>query len=296
VHFSQDDLIHFQPKFEFFVGIDSDGCVFDSMEPKHKECFCPVFIEKWNLAAISKYAREAWEFVNLYSKDRGCNRFHALQKAFDLLRERPEVKRRGVQIPTLPVFKAWTERETRLGNPALTAEVERTGDAELKRVLDWSLAINEAVKRVVKEVPPFPLVRECLQKLHDRADTIVVSGTPAEALRRDWQEHDLDQYVSIIAGQEMGSKKQHLEFATKGKYATDHVLMIGDAPGDFKAAKANGALFFPINPGAEEESWELFYNEALDKFLAGQYSGAYESRLIEEFDRLLPIKPAWRTK
>ncbi|MCU0645266.1 MAG: HAD family hydrolase, partial [bacterium] len=74
--FSRDDLIHFQPQHDFFVGIDSDGCVFDSMEPKHKECFCPVTIEKWDLAPISKYAREAWEFVNLYSQDRGCNRFH----------------------------------------------------------------------------------------------------------------------------------------------------------------------------------------------------------------------------
>ena len=24
---------------EFFIGFDSDGCVFDSMEVKHKECF-----------------------------------------------------------------------------------------------------------------------------------------------------------------------------------------------------------------------------------------------------------------
>ncbi|HCR31211.1 MAG TPA: haloacid dehalogenase, partial [Opitutae bacterium] len=27
-----------QPSKEFFVGIDSDGCIFDSMEIKHKEC------------------------------------------------------------------------------------------------------------------------------------------------------------------------------------------------------------------------------------------------------------------
>ena len=38
--------------------------------------------------------------------------------------------------------------------------------------------------------------------------------------------------------------------------------MIGDAPGDMKAARANGALFFPINPGHEDESWERFYDEA----------------------------------
>ena len=59
-------LRQFQPKHEFFIGLDSDGCVFDSMEIKHKECFAPVFIKHWRLQAASKYARAAWEFVNLY--------------------------------------------------------------------------------------------------------------------------------------------------------------------------------------------------------------------------------------
>jgi hypothetical protein len=30
-----------KPQKEFFIGIDSDGCVFDTMEIKQKECFCP---------------------------------------------------------------------------------------------------------------------------------------------------------------------------------------------------------------------------------------------------------------
>ena len=38
-------LVDFQPKQSFFVGIDSDGCAFDAMEIKHKECFIPNFIK-----------------------------------------------------------------------------------------------------------------------------------------------------------------------------------------------------------------------------------------------------------
>ena len=34
-------LADLQPQQPFFVGIDSDGCAFDTMEIKHKECFCP---------------------------------------------------------------------------------------------------------------------------------------------------------------------------------------------------------------------------------------------------------------
>ena len=43
----------FRPRHEFFVGIDSDGCVFDTMEIKHKECFCPAFIKHFGLQAAS---------------------------------------------------------------------------------------------------------------------------------------------------------------------------------------------------------------------------------------------------
>ncbi len=293
MHFTREDLINFQPQHGFLVGIDSDGCVFDSMEPKHKECFCPVTIEKWKLAAVSKYAREAWEFVNLYSQDRGCNRFLALQKTFDLLREREAVKRRGVMIPELKDLQAWTQKETKLGNPALKAEMERTQSDELRRVYDWSIAINEAIARVVTGVQPFPLVKEVLARLKDQADIIVVSSTPAEALLREWQENDIAQYAAIIAGQEMGSKKEHLKFTTAGKYEAGHCLMIGDAPGDLKAARANNIPFYPIIPGQEEASWEQFYNDILERFLTGKYTAAMEAELVAEFQSHLPERPSW---
>ena len=284
----------FTPRAKYFVGIDSDGCAFDTMEPKHKECFCPVTVWKWDLAAVSKYAREAWDFVNLYSTLRGCNRFHALKHVMDLLRERAEVKRRGAPIPELRDLAAWAKRETALGNPALKAEVERTGNAELARCLDWSKTINEMVEKIVKKVPPFPGVRESLELLEGKADMMVVSATPGEALVREWQEHGIAAHVGLIAGQEMGSKAEHLQYAAGGKYPPEKILMIGDAPGDLKAARANKALFYPINPGREEESWERFHKEAGPRFLAGQYSRQYEAGLIAEFEKILPEQPPWK--
>ena len=70
--------------------------------------------------------------------------------------------------------------------------------------------------------------------------------------------------------------------------------MIGDAPGDLKAAKSNNVLFYPINPGHEAESWERFYHEASDIFFRGEYEGKYETELIREFNQLLPDKPNWK--
>lgn len=285
-------LRDFKPSKEFFIGIDSDGCVFDSMEIKHKECFTPMFIKNFHLQPVSKYAREVWEFVNLYSKDRGANRFPALVKAVKLLGQRPQVKARGVHMPEIAALEEWIKRETKLGNATLNAEVAR-GNAGLQQVKTWSDAVNKAVEDIVHGVPPFPLVRESLVKLTEKADAMCISQTPADALKREWAEHKIDSFVKIIAGQEMGTKTEHLKFAAAPKYAPTKILMIGDAPGDFKAAKGNQALFFPINPGKEEASWDRLFNEALDRFFKGTYAGDYEAQLVKEFDACLPEKPTW---
>jgi phosphoglycolate phosphatase-like HAD superfamily hydrolase len=290
----KDRLLAFKPQHTFFVGIDSDGCVFDSMEIKQKECFIPNIIKYWKLQAISKYVRTAAEFVNLYSKWRGTNRFPALIKTFELLRDWPEPMRRGAKIPEVPTLKAWINSGAALGNPALEAEVARTGDLVLKRTLEWSLAVNRAIAELVEGMPPFPGFRECVEKLASQADIICVSATPGEALEREWQEHDIAKYAAVVAGQEMGTKKEHLKLAAAGKYAQDKVLMIGDAFGDLSAARANGTLFYPVNPGHEEESWERFLREGIDRFFGQTYAGGYEASLIAEFEKLLPETPPWK--
>ncbi len=285
-------LKDYRPGKKFFVGIDSDGCIFDSMEIKHKECFTPMFIKHFELQAVSKYAREVWEFVNLYSKTRGANRFPALVRALNLLRERSEVKARAVKVPELPALEEWIKRETKLGNATLNAEVQR-GNKGLEPVKRWSDAVNAAVEDIVKGVPPFPFVRECLEAINEKADAICISQTPVEALQREWAEHGIDKYVRMIAGQEMGTKTEHLKLAATGKYSPGQVLMIGDAPGDYKAAESNNALFYPINPGSEEACWERLHKEALAKFFDGSYAGDYEADRVKEFDACLPEKPNW---
>jgi phosphoglycolate phosphatase-like HAD superfamily hydrolase len=291
----QAPLRDFRRAHDFFVGIDSDGCAFDTMEVKHKECFIPHIVGFYGLAAVSKYAREAAEFVNLYSKWRGVNRFPALTATFDLLADRPEVARRGVALQPLAGLRAWVARESRLANPTLKAEAEATGDPDLVRALRWSEAVNATIGQVVKDVPPFPFVRDSLEALAGRADVMVVSATPGEALKREWDEHGLTRYVALIAGQERGSKTEQLALATSGRYEKERVLMVGDAPGDLKAAQANGVLFYPINPGAEDESWRRFHDEALPRFYAGTYAGTFMSRCVAEFEALLPEVPPWKT-
>jgi len=292
-------LAELEPRCDFFIGIDSDGCAFDTMEIKHKECFTPNIIKHWGLQPVSKYAREAAEFVNLYSKWRGINRWPALVMVFDLLRERPEVQTRRVAPPEAPRIRAFIADEAYSKSDDglkayIAARAAERPDPELERAWAWTTGVNAAVADMVHGVPPFPYAWESLAFLQDKADMIVVSATPVEALAREWEEHDIAGYVRVIAGQEMGKKTLHLELAARGKYAADHVLMIGDAPGDLSAARANGALFYPINPGHEEESWRRFYEEAVHKFLAVEYGGAYEAALVADFEKLLPETPPWK--
>jgi phosphoglycolate phosphatase-like HAD superfamily hydrolase len=287
-------LLELQPKHKYFIGIDSDGCAFDTMEIKHKECFIPNIIKYWNLQAVSKYAREAAEFVNLYSKWRGINRFPALVMVFDLLKNRPEVAKRNVEIPEVKELREFIDSGLPLGNPALKKVVENDGSPVLEQALAWSEAVNASIADMVSGIPPFPFVRESLKKLSPVADLMVVSATPTEALNKEWNENGIDEYVREIAGQEMGSKKEHIGLAAVGKYETEHILMIGDAPGDMKAAKANNALFYPIMPGEEDASWQRFYEEAADMFIRGKYAGSYEDKLIQEFLNHLPDTPPWK--
>lgn len=287
-------LVELKPERDFFVGIDSDGCAFDTMEIKHKECFGPNIIKYWGLQPVSKYAREAFEFVNLYSKWRGINRWPALVMVFDLLRERPQVIARSAEIPQATKIREFIDSGFPLSNDGLRDYMAGHPHPELEQGLAWSEAVNATIADMVHDVPPFPYVRESLELMQAYADMVVVSATPTEALTREWQEHGIDRYVRAIAGQEMGTKKQHLALAAADKYSQSRVLMIGDAPGDMKAARANNFLFYPINPGAEDKSWERYYQEAFHRFIEGTYAGDYEAALIAEFETYLPEVPPWK--
>ncbi len=291
---SSNPLDLLSKKHQFLVAIDSDGCAFDSMEIKHKECFIPPFIKHMGLQPVSKYAREACEFVNLYSKDRGANRFPAYLKALEFLAERPEVKARGARIPVLQGVRDWVQRESKLGTKTIIPEAERTGDPDLQLAARWSQEVDDTVKAIVHGVPPFPLLRESLETALPQADIIVCSATPSGALQKEWEEHDIARYVGAICGQEVGSKKEILAACIAKGWAPENIVMIGDAPGDKAAALSNKCRYYPINPGAEDKSWERFHREGLARFFAGKFMGEYEAELIAEFDAFLPEVPPWK--
>ena len=292
-------LTSYRAEHEFLVCIDSDGCAFDTMGIKQRECFCPWMVSHFGLQPVAEAARECKEFADLFSKTRGANRHVTIKRILtELLPSHPLVKRRGFQVPQYPAYFDWIEDSASLlSNEGLSVAIARETDPEAKQelesVLAWSERVNWAVGQVVRGIPPFPGVRETLDRIVDRADIVVVSATPLEALLREWAEHNIADQTRLICGQEMGSKRTHIEVVGAG-YERDRVLMIGDAPGDLRSAEANGVLFYPIIPGQEEDAWAELLHEGIERFFEGTYRGPYADRLLEAFDAALPESPPWK--
>ena len=289
-----------KPQHEFFVGIDSDGCAFDTMGIKQRECVCPWMIAYFGLQPVAQAARECKDFATLFSRTRGANRHKTVKRVIaELLPAHPMVRRCGFKVPDFPHYFKWVDDPSSLLSDAgLQQVIDRATDPAAKKefetALQWSKRANWAIGEMVKGMPPFPHVRESLEKIAPHADVAVISSASLETLEREWAEHGIAKYVTIVAGQEMGQKAEHLKCATEGKYDKDHVLMIGDAPGDMEAAQANGLLFYPIVPSNEVESWKRFHDEAFDRFISGEYAGTYEAELIAEFDSYFSESPAWQ--
>ncbi|MDO4613735.1 MAG: hypothetical protein Q4B10_06690 [Actinomycetaceae bacterium] len=288
-------LLAFTPKKDFFIGIDSDGCAMDVMTIKHEECFAPAAIKQFGLQPISHIARETWMFVNLYSATRGCNRWVALDLFFDHLRNRADVAARGIDIPPMSELKAFLSSDHPNSDDGIAAYAREHPSQEIDTCREWSRLVGDLTTWMVHGCAPFPGVKEAFEAMSDKADCMTVSAANLAALTREWGEHGLTPYMEIVAGQEMGTKAQHLAAAAVGKYPSKRILLLGDAPGDLDAARSQGVCFYPITPGAEAESWRRLREEALPRFFAETYRGDYENTLVEEFRQLLPSRAPWES-
>lgn len=272
---------------DFLVCIDSDGCTFDNMDIKWKECFIPALIKCFELQPIAKYVREETERINLYSRTRGINRFAGLPLLFDALEEREEVESYNFRLPDMEVLKAWAHQTNKLSVDSLQEVFKATGDVAVERALIWSAEVNKVIEEMIYGIPPFPFVSRVMEKIKEHANIAVVSSANTGSLEVEWTEHGLTQYVDILGGQEIGTKKEYIHKLKEFGYQEENILMIGDALGDLDAAKANGVLFYPIIPGEEAKFWETLFDNIVDKFIDGTYKGKDACDVISKFEEIL---------
>jgi len=288
-------LKNFKRTKEFFIAIDTDGCITDNMSGKQILIFHPQFMEFYDLWDIETYFREVAEYYNLFSVDRGCNRFIAISLILKALRDRRDIDAILPDVELLDRYINYTkENNLGLGNPSLEAYINSnpTGLFYYK-LLGWSEAVNRTFPHISAKIPPFKVVKQALKDMAEVADIAVVSKTPYEDLVNYWEDQGIDKYVQAIAGQEMGSKGYHIEIAkTSGGYSDDEVLMLGDGDGDLKAVKTNNSLFYPITPGNEQQCWNDIF-DVLDRFINKKYKGDFEDGLLRGFKKALLTTPPW---
>jgi len=277
----KDDLVRLKPKHDVLVAIDSDGCVFDSMTSKQR-IFHTGIIKFWGLEAVEPTFRQVAEWTALYSPWRGLNRFELLLRIFQNMETPPDFRS----------LESFVKSGVPLSADELAKRIEKTGDPALKRVLEWSRAVSKEIA-AVPEMPVFDEVFQTLEKIRTMADSIVVSQTQEEALVHEWRNAGLEKFVDVIAGAELGSKIESLGTAMRGRYLPERTVMLGDAPGDLETARATGALFFPIIPGAENASWIELREEGLARLLNGTFAGTYQKGLIDRFNAVLSETPPW---
>ena len=114
-----------------------------------------------------------------------------------------------------------------------------------------------------------------------------MSSANEQAVLDEWKEHGLLEHVDIVLTQNIGSKAYCISKLIEKGYKRDNILMVGDALGDYEAAKVNEVLYYPILVKKEKESWERFLSEALDKFINNTYMDKYQEQVVNEFEKNL---------
>ncbi|MGN1019755.1 MAG: HAD family hydrolase [Aristaeellaceae bacterium] len=270
---------------QYLICIDSDGCAIDSMEVKHRQCFGPCLIEVWHLEPWASEILKRWNDINLYAMTRGINRFLGLEAILT------EIDRSFRPIEGLDAYHRWCRTTASYSNAMIEREILTGNHPVFQKVLDWSQAVNRRVVEIAGDIHPFPGVKRALRLMKLYAHIAIVSSANPQAVVDEWTRFGFISDVDYVMSQDEGTKSECIGRLLRQGYATEHVLMIGDAPGDARAAAENNVLFYPILAGQEVASWTLLADEALPRLFTGQYHPAYQQRLLTQFHRRLGGKP-----
>ncbi|MBS6643124.1 MAG: HAD hydrolase-like protein [Clostridiaceae bacterium] len=223
------------------------------------------------------------------------NRFPALLETFRLMENRKDMKDHFHELPAYEGLKDFCRSAKSYSNQELRRYMETQKGTFLEELLYWSEGGDRRMKKESEGNQPFPHVKRALERMSGICDTMIVSAAASSALEFEWGQCGILEYMDLCAGQEHGSKIKQLSAAGKKGYPQGHALMIGDSPGDLKAAKENGMLFYPIVPRDEALSWKEFSEKVFDAFLDGRYEGEWERKLIGKFMEAQPACVLWET-
>ena len=272
-------LEEFKKQKKFLICFDSDGCIMDTMDIKHIECFGPCLVSEWNLQKWEKEILSRWNDINLYTITRGINRFKGLGIILK------EINEKYIKINDIEMFNNWVNNSKELSNSALNQYINQNENCEIfKKALSWRIAVNKKINALPQENKiPFKMAKQALEFAHKYADVAIVSSANLDAVLEEWEKHKLLNHVDIVLAQNNGSKAHCIGELIKKGYDVNNVLMCGDAPGDRDAAIKNNVFYYPILVKKEDLSWVEFIDFGCNKFINDTYKGEYQEQKIKDF-------------
>ena len=271
----------FVRKHDYLVCVDSDGCVMDTMNCKHFNCFGPCMVTEWGLEEWKDEILDRWNVINLFSMTRGINRFKGLAMALG------EINEKYKPITGIAALQHWADTAPALSNDGVAKAAADATDADAKLVfekaLNWSKAVNAAIVELDEALKvPYEGAKEGLAAAHVFADVAMVSSANRDAVEEEWGKFGLLEHTDIVLAQDIGSKAACIKEMLKFGYDLNKVVMVGDAPGDCDAAEKNGVHYYPILVNHEKDSWDEAIDVAFSKLQSGEYE-AYGAQKKQEF-------------
>ncbi len=271
----------FVRKHDYLVCVDSDGCVMDTMNCKHFNCFGPCMVAEWGLEEWAKPILERWNVINLFSMTRGINRFKGLAMALS------EIDKQYKPIEGVEALVHWAETAPALSNDGVAKAAAEATDPSAKLVLEkalsWSKAVNASIVELDESLKvPYEGAKEGLAAAHTFADVAMVSSANRDAVEEEWGKFGLLEHSDIVLAQDIGSKAACIAAMLKFGYDPNKVVMVGDAPGDSDAAEKNHVHYYPILVNHEKESWDEAIKVAFPKLQSGDYA-AYGAAMKQKF-------------
>lgn len=271
------------------IVMDSDGCVLDAMESKHRKAFIPAIFDTWPLADIYDLVHQTWIRINLYSSSRGVNRYLALSEFMHALQRNVPRGFKGI-LPDPTVLDGWIQSTTSLSEAGLLEGIQSSaGEAGkgLEQILNWTRLVNKNISWL-PEPDLFHGALAVLEKAHAAAIPVyVVSSANRAAIEKEWKSAGIEPFIRKIFGQEDGTKVEILRQLAVSVSSPHSVLMIGDSPSDQDAARKSGTLFFPIVPKLEIQSWKNLLTEVLPEFQKNELTTDMLLAYLADFDRCL---------
>ena len=270
-------MFEFNKNHDVLVLFDNDGTIMDTMVSKHRYALFPAFLEVFNIEDNDEKILSHWMHVNLFTSRRGVNRFLALEEIIRYL---------DLDLDDKEDFFLFTKNSKELSPVALKKAIEDKPDSKsLFLAYKWTIRVNEKLKEL-KDPQIFENAKETLKMFASKVDYIGVSTANRDAIIHDWKVGRVIDYFAYIGSQEDGIKSEIIKNVLNKGYKKENVVMVGDAPSDYLAAKENDIRFFPIIPSREKE-YLIELREAIIKLLNHSFDDRYQQELLDRFNKSL---------